>query len=38
MTKFLNIIWDTLVEMQKVRTATALARMGKHSEAKAALL
>ena len=38
MKHFLNIIWETLVEMQKVRVATALARMGKYQEAKEALL
>jgi len=34
MKHFLNVIFEALAEMQKVRVATALARMGLYEEAK----
>jgi hypothetical protein len=38
MTKFLSIIWEAVDLIQKVRTATALARMGQYQESKEAIL
>jgi hypothetical protein len=38
MTKFLNIIQEVVDLIQKVRTATSLARMGKYQESKEAIL